>query len=166
MKKEKVQYNIRMYKMRSGETIITNEIVLSNTFPESTFFDTPAEVISKRNSDGPLGFMLYPWTPNELLENSIVTLNKTEIVGEIIPSKSLTNFYMVWAQEELTKLQRFKKIFNAQVDELSRHETKRYRTEGKHQKQQQSPINLSLTNDLIKLFDDPEYGWGDPTISN
>jgi len=131
----------------------------------SVHINSPAEVVTKRSSSGPLGFMLYPWLPNELLDSVDIIIPQSFIVGEVVPSKSLCKFYKHWAAEENDKLTEFKRLFDSQIDKMGENYAKRSKISKDQQRKTQSPIDTELSDALIQLFEE-DSAWGDSTVTH
>ncbi len=154
---------IRMFVLVTGQVIIG---ATSITKDELFFYiNCPAEVVTKRNSNGPLGFALYPWMPNELLDSTVVQVNEHQIAGEMVPSEALVKFYNVWCFEEEDKLREFKQLFQQQISKLGEGYAKKSKLSREQQKKTQSPMDTSLSDALISLFEE-DNGWGDPTMTH
>lgn len=155
---------ISMYMLQNGETIISYEDISDD---EGTLIlASPALVIIKRSEHGPLGFMLYPFAPNELLKHTAIYLDATKIQSSMLPSTALVKFYANWVKEEEDKLKVFNELFEKQIGEVG----KKYleRTKTMREQQQKTPLaaDTALSDAMIELFEDSDAGWGDPSVTH
>lgn len=154
---------IRMFLLSSGQAIMgATSITKDDSY---IYMNCPAEVVTKRNSHGPLGFALYPWVPNELLDSLVVRIDTRELIGEMVPSDALVKFYNVWCYEEEDKLKEFRSLFQQQINKLGEGYSKKSKPSREQQKKTQSPMDTSLSDALISLFEE-DNGWGDPTVTH
>lgn len=153
--------------MMNGDIVIGYLVMVpTQENQDYIMMDTPAVLVHRRNDNGPLGFMLYPWSPNELLGSTTVSIMKDKIQAHLVPSPALTKFYEQWVIAEKDKMASFVGLFEKQIEDVGKHYLDRQKFI--KEQQQKSPLsaNTTLTNAVIELFDDLENEWGDPTVSH
>lgn len=154
---------IRAFMMVNGDIIIGD---ISPTHSNYIQLDFPALLIHQRNNHGPLGFMLDPWVPSELLKSTPVMLEADKIMATLELSDAMERFYKNWALAEQDKMKTFVSVFEKQIGTIE----KQYldRVENVKDQQQKSPMlaDSQLTDALIEIFDNIDNHWGDPTITN
>lgn len=162
-----VSPDIRMFLLMNNQIVIGNISESKSVLGPNGHYhiDRPAEVITKRSMHGPLGFALYPWLPNELLNDISARIPLSFIVTEMTPSNSIGRFYMNWSLEEIEKIQEFKEVFDRQILNLGEAYRKRGRETRETRRRTQSPIDNSLTDELVELFEE-DNSWGDPSVTH
>lgn len=158
-----VSSEIRMFMLLTGQHVIgrTSSLLCDGYVT----IESPAEVVTKRNTHGPLAFALYPLLPNELLDRTDITIPNHFIIGEMTPSNALKKFYDIWALDEYHKLIEFKSLYDHQISKLGETYSERCKLNRDHQQKTQSPIDSTLSDTLSKLFDQ-DNGWGDPSVTH
>jgi hypothetical protein len=62
-------------------------------------------------------------------------------------------------------LREFKQLFQQQISKLGEGYAKKSKLSREQQKKTQSPMDTSLSDALISLFEE-DNGWGDPTVTH
>jgi len=155
---------IRTYLLTTNDIVIvrTNGVIHNSHLVVLL----PARLFHQRSNHGPLGFMLEPWVPFELMNGIAVLLDTKNILAEIQISDAMQKFYTSWAAGEVEKQEAFSKIFDKQVQEIEKSYNKRIQASKEHQQKSPRSLDSQLTDALVELFDDIHNEWGDPTVTN
>lgn len=146
-----------------GEEVSTVQVLTDSNPTAHPILAYPAILVTRREHSGPLGFMFKSWLPNELLDHTMVHIDKDHIITTIKLSPALESFYRNWALGEKEKDSAFKELFEKQILDLQEEYTKKRQTSRSHQ---QPGIGQGIPNHLIELFDELDGTWGDPTVTH
>jgi len=155
---------IQSFMMVNGDIIIGKVVPIRSSYIQIEF---PALLVHQRNNHGPLGFMLTPWVPNELLKSAApVMLETDKIMATLELSDAMERFYKNWSLAEHDKMTTFVSVFEKQISDIEKQYLQR--TANIKDQQQRAPMSTDshLTDALIEVFDDLENEWGDPTVTN
>lgn len=159
--------------MFENHDIVIGERELINVYIESGAIDGcivrlhfPAILIHQRTNHGPLGFMLEPWVPSELLKVSYVDIDTTKTICQLTLSDAMERFYRNWALAEKEKQSTFTQLFEKQISAIEQSFLKRQKFSKEAQQKNPMAANTALTDAMIELFDAEDSPWGDPTANN
>lgn len=150
--------------------LITGDIIISELADENhtkgVKLDFPAHLIHQRNNNGPLGFMLTPWVPNELLQPTPITLGFDKVMAVMDASDAMVRFYKNWALAEKDKMKTFVSVFEKQISVIEKQYLDRIANVKEQQQKCPMSADSTLTDAMAEIFDDLENDWGDPTVTH
>lgn len=125
----------------------------------------PARVVTERPFGGILGFMLEPWTPNELLVSPVVRVRAKSIVGWMNPTPELLNFYSAWVKIEEDKLKTMGSMYSLQITKLEKMVTTQY-ADAKRRWTVGNAGTVAQNNEALLAFFEEDLTWGNSKISH
>lgn len=149
-----------MVQLQRGDIILAYDVTEGMEFPSREWcrLESPALLLHERPHPGMLGFTLTPWMPTELMANSIIQLSREQIVGYLVPSPELLNYYKTWVDIEQDRWKSFGKEFVQQIVEIEKNSRTRYE-EAKRRRTSVMSLESDSNELLFNMFDE-DINWG------
>lgn len=89
--------NIKIVRLKDGEDIITEYVL--DEITQTVIMDNPMSLFFKRVSEGKSAVLLSPWLPIELIDSSMISIDRNDILTIIDPKPSLIEYYSNMVRE-------------------------------------------------------------------
>jgi hypothetical protein len=167
MESYELPFTTEMVMLESGVTVIArvHEGSQYSSAQGLYLLHHPAQVMTERPFGGILGFMLEPWTPNELLVSPVVRVRVKSVVGWMNPSPELLSFYSAWVKIEEDKLKTMGSLYSLQVTKLEKMVTTQY-ADAKRRWTVGNAGTDAQNNEALLAFFEEDLTWGNSKISH